>query len=115
MYDFAAKRLRVFDLDHYSLGPCRNTMGRMFGSTRFMPCRTVGEYREILVPEEFEKGRLIDERTTVFALGRTMTIFLGAAASTVARTACAEDPARRHPTVAALAADFAATAGRLRC
>lgn len=27
----------------------------------------------------------------------------------------AEDPARRHPTVAALAADFAATAGRLRC
>ena len=77
--------------------------GRMFGSTRFM------------APEEFEKGHVIDERTTVFALGRTMTIFLGAAASTVATTACAEDPARRHPTVAALAADFAATAGRLRC
>ena len=103
MYDFAAKRLHVFDLDHYSPGPCRNTMGRMFGSTRFM------------APEEFEKGRLIDERTTVFALGRAMTIFLGEAATTVATTACAEDPARRHPTVAALAADFAATAGRLRC
>ena len=96
MYDFAAKRLHVFDLDNYVLGPYRNNMGRMFGSTRFM------------APEEFEKGRLIDERTTVFALGRTMTIFLGALASKVARTACADEPKQRHPSVADLAADFAA-------
>lgn len=97
LYDFAAKRLHVFDLDHYSLGPYRNTMGRMFGSTRFM------------APEEFERGRLIDERTTVFALGRTMTIFLGGLASRVAARACADEPARRHASVAELAADFAAT------
>ena len=96
MYDFAAKRLRVFDLDHYSLGPYRNTMGRMFGSTRF------------IAPEELEKGRLIDERTTVFALGRTMTIFLGAQASQVTRRACADEPGQRHASVAELADDFAA-------
>ena len=33
-------------------------MGRMFGSTRFM------------APEEFELGAPVDERTTVFTLGR---------------------------------------------
>lgn len=33
-------------------------MGRMFGSTRFM------------APEEFEFGGLIDQRTTVYTLGR---------------------------------------------
>ena len=95
IYDFARQRIRVFDLDHYRLGAYRNTMGRMFGSTRYM------------APEEFDKGRWIDERTTVFALGRTMTIFLGDIVADVAATACADDPAHRHPSMAALAADFA--------
>ena len=65
MYDFASHELRVIDLDMYSRGPFTNTMGRMFGSTRFM------------APEEFELGARIDERTTVFNLGRAAFVFLG--------------------------------------
>ena len=97
IYDFATKRIAVFDLDNYRKGAYENTMGRMFGSTRFM------------APEEFEKGCVIDERTTVFAMGRTMSILLGEPARAVADVACAEDPEDRHATVAQLAADFGAT------
>ena len=99
LYDFEHKRIRVFDLDHYRHGPYRNTMGRMFGSTRYM------------APEEFVLGRLIDERTTVFALGRTTALFLGDVGNPVmdvAAKATAEAPPQRHATVAALAAAFAA-------
>jgi serine/threonine-protein kinase len=64
IYDFAAGRLAVIDLDTYHQGPFRNTMGRMFGSTRFM------------APEEFELGAPIDERTTVFTMGRTALVLL---------------------------------------
>jgi hypothetical protein len=42
LYDFTSQELRVIDLDMYSRGPFTNTMGRIFGSTRFM------------APEEFE-------------------------------------------------------------
>ncbi len=91
-----------FDLDSYRLGPYPNTMGRMIGSTRFM------------APEEFEKGRTIDERTTVFAMGRTIGIFLGDIPALVQVTdvACADDPCARYATVAKLAVAFkeAATA-----
>jgi serine/threonine-protein kinase len=65
MYAFAARRIVLFDLDTYSHGPFTNEMGRLFGSDRFM------------APEEFEKGALIDERTTVFNLGRAAAEFLG--------------------------------------
>ncbi len=64
IYDFAADRLHVVDLDGYHDGPFRNTMGRMFGSSRFM------------APEEFEHGALIDQRTTVFTMGRTAAVLL---------------------------------------
>jgi serine/threonine-protein kinase len=64
IYDFARQELRLVDLDNYSEGPFTNTMGRMFGSTRFM------------APEEFERGALIDERTTVFTMGRTAAVLL---------------------------------------
>ena len=59
IYDFSRSRLHVIDLDLYQQGPFENVMGRMFGSSRFM------------APEEFEMGALIDERTSVFTLGRT--------------------------------------------
>ncbi|MCB0080154.1 MAG: hypothetical protein KDE47_04465, partial [Caldilineaceae bacterium] len=36
LYDFATKKIRVMDLDTYHQGPFTNTMGRMFGSSRFM-------------------------------------------------------------------------------
>ena len=49
-------RLTVVDLDTYHRGPFTNTMGRMFGSSRFM------------APEEHTLGATIDERTTVFTL-----------------------------------------------
>ena len=60
MYDFAASRIHVIDVDSYHLGTFVNRMGRMFGSTRFMS------------PEEFELGAEINERTTVHALGRAI-------------------------------------------
>jgi serine/threonine-protein kinase len=65
LYDFASSELCIIDLDTYHRGPHANTMGRMFGSTRFM------------APEEFTLGATIDERTTVFNLGRTAFVFLG--------------------------------------
>ena len=94
IYDFEAGTLRVCDLDHYHPGPYRNTAGRMPGSTRFM------------APEEFEKGRVIDERTTVFTLGRTAQIFLDGTVRAVTEIACAADPAARYPSVSALADAF---------
>lgn len=66
IYDFTARRTWLIDLDSYHAGPFVNEMGRLFGSTRFM------------APEEFERGALIDERTTVFNLGRAISVFLGA-------------------------------------
>ncbi|MGE4062793.1 MAG: hypothetical protein AB7E79_05445 [Rhodospirillaceae bacterium] len=65
LYDFAARKVRLIDLDSYHFGPFTNDMGRLFGSTRFM------------APEEFERGARIDERTTVFNLGRMISEFLG--------------------------------------
>ena len=61
--DFQAPDLRVIDLDSYRQGATTNGMGRMFGSTRFM------------APEEFELGARLDERTTVFTLGRIIWHF----------------------------------------
>ncbi len=104
MYDFEARRLALFDLDSYSQGPFVNEMGRLFGSDRFM------------APEEFQLGALIDERTTVFNLGRAASVFLGdgtldraafrgTAAQHAAMTgACRPDGSERFASVAALAA-----------
>jgi serine/threonine-protein kinase len=61
--EFGTGRLSVVDLDGYRRGPSTNDMGRMFGSSRFM------------APEEFELGALIDQRTTVFTLGRLVWHF----------------------------------------
>src|SRR5262249_53158182 len=66
IYDFAAERVAVVDLDMSPAGPFQNDMGRMFGSTRFM------------APEEFERGARIDERTNVFTMGRAALVFLSA-------------------------------------
>jgi serine/threonine protein kinase len=64
IYDFATQVMRLIDLDNYRDRPFTNEMGRMFGSTRFM------------APEEFELGAIIDEVTTVFTMGRVMSVFL---------------------------------------
>jgi serine/threonine protein kinase len=64
IYDFATQAMRLIDLDNYRDQSFTNEMGRMFGSTRFM------------APEEFELGAIIDEVTTVFTMGRVISVFL---------------------------------------
>ncbi len=64
LYDFRRRRVHVIDLDGYYMGRFTNLMGRMFGSERFM------------APEEFEFGASIDERTTVFTMGRTAAVLM---------------------------------------
>ncbi len=102
LVDFATGGLTVVDLDTYHPGPTLNGMGRMFGSSTFM------------APEEFELGAPIDQRTTVFTLGRLVwhfgtrlteraEDFCGPSAlADVVRQACAPDRPRRPATVAAL-------------
>ncbi len=103
IYDFAARQLHLIDLDTYHLGPFTNEMGRLFGSDRFM------------APEEYELGATIDERTTVFNLGRAASVLLGDGALDRApfrgsdaqhaamRKACEPDRRERFQTVAELA------------
>lgn len=99
LYNFSSSELRTIDLDAYHRCPCVNTMGRMFGSTRFM------------APEEFTLGSTVDERTTVFNLGRTAFVFLGEPGAfrgsptqlAAAVRACEAEPERRFATVADLA------------
>lgn len=91
MYDFAQRRMHVIDLDLYRNGPFVNDMGRMFGSDRFM------------APEEYERGARIDERTTVFTMGRTVAQFLSSRSARIdalVTRACSPEPQRRFQTVA---------------
>ncbi|NYH93439.1 serine/threonine protein kinase [Actinopolymorpha rutila] len=64
LYDFRRRRLTVVDLDSYRLGPYRNDMGRMFGSSRFM------------APEEFSLSAPIDSCTTAYVMARTVLVLL---------------------------------------
>ena len=100
IYDFDRKAVHLVDLDLYRPGPFYNGMGRMFGSSRFM------------APEEFELGARIDERTTVFTMGRAAAVFLAQGEMErsrfvdcdglfeVVERACRMDPAARFPTMA---------------
>ena len=65
LYDFSRASVKVCDIDCYERRPFRNTMGRLWGSSRFMS------------PEEFEQGAAIDERTNVFGMGATAFCLLG--------------------------------------
>ena len=64
IYDFERGEFHAVDLDTYHRGPFINRVGRMFGSKRFM------------APEEFRLGAEIDERTTVFNMGRAAAVLL---------------------------------------
>ena len=100
LYDFEHRKLHVVDLDNYRSPPFTNEMGRMFGSSRFM------------APEEFQLGARIDERTSVFTMGRTAAVLLSQGALVrgpfrgndrqfeAIRRACREDPDERFGTVA---------------
>lgn len=101
IYNFDHQDLHIVDLDHYYKGPFINEMGRMFGSSRFM------------APEEFDRGARIDERTTVFTMGRTAAVLLSDgtleqhpfrgsdALYEVVRHACHDDRGKRYDSVGA--------------
>ena len=101
IYNFDRQELHIVDLDHYCKAPFINEMGRMFGSSRFM------------APEEFERGTRIDERTTVFTMGRTAAVLLSDgtlerrpfrgsdALYEVVRHACHDDRGKRYESMAA--------------
>jgi aminoglycoside phosphotransferase (APT) family kinase protein len=65
MYDFGTKKTLICDIDLYSKMPYINTMGRMWGSSRFMS------------PEEFTLGEPIDEITNVYLMGATAFALFG--------------------------------------
>jgi serine/threonine protein kinase, bacterial len=65
MYDFSKNEIKICDIDLYQRKPVFNSMGRMWGSSRFMS------------PEEFILGAQIDERTNVFTMAATAFALLG--------------------------------------
>jgi aminoglycoside phosphotransferase (APT) family kinase protein len=65
MYDFDKKKTLICDIDLYSKMPYINTMGRMWGSSRFMS------------PEEFTLDATIDEITNVYVMGATAFALFG--------------------------------------
>lgn len=104
MIDPASAAVTLCDLDFYERAPVVNTMGRMWGSSRFMS------------PEEHTLGAGIDEVTNVFALGalahtllgddatRSRDAWLGSARQyEVAARAHSPARAERWPSIAALA------------
>lgn len=65
LYDFARDVTKICDIDFYQPCPYVNTMGRLYGSTRFMS------------PEEFALDAVIDEVTNVFNMGATAFALIG--------------------------------------
>ncbi|REE94623.1 serine/threonine protein kinase [Paenibacillus taihuensis] len=65
IYDFEKNKIQICDIDLYQRKSFINTMGRLWGSSRFMS------------PEEFEFGSSIDEKTNVFTMGATAFALLG--------------------------------------
>jgi serine/threonine protein kinase len=111
LYDFASGRMHLCDLDEYRSGPFTLRGERLPGSTRYM------------APEESTRGAVIDERTTVHALGRALRLLLDAGDTesawrgtdeqlAVIEQATAPDPSLRPATVAALAARWRLATGR---
>ncbi|MFC4148593.1 serine/threonine protein kinase [Micromonospora mangrovi] len=105
LYDFGARRLHLIDLDEYRPGPFTLDTDRLPGSRRYM------------APEELVRGAVIDQRTTVYTLGRTIHHLLDSShgwrgsrhQQQVAVRATTTAPADRHPDVAALAAAWRTT------
>jgi serine/threonine protein kinase len=65
LYDPAQKKTVICDIDCYQKGPITNTMGRMWGSSRFMS------------PEEYTLGAPIDEITNIFLMGAVAFALFG--------------------------------------
>jgi amidase len=110
LYDADRHEMHLCDLDEYRPGPFVLDEDRLPGSERFM------------APEERRRGALIDERTTVHALGRSALVLLDAgdldggfrgpaAARAVAERATRAEPEDRYPTVAELVAAWHSATG----
>ena len=65
IYSYQSGETRICDIDFYSKKPYANSMGRLWGSGRFMS------------PEEFTLGAAIDQRTNVFNMGATAFFLFG--------------------------------------
>ena len=65
LYNFSKSIAKICDIDLYQRKPYFNSMGRMWGSSRFMS------------PEEFELGAVIDEKTNVFNMGAVAFCLFG--------------------------------------
>lgn len=102
LYDFQSDTTKICDIDLYAKKPYINTMGRLWGSSKFMS------------PEEFELGAIIDGRTNVFTMGAMTLYLLGTGSSCsllnwegtkqlyeVARKAVEQDREKRYESVAA--------------
>jgi hypothetical protein len=99
LYDFDGRRMHLIDLDEYRPASFVLDADRLPGSGRYM------------APEEWMRGATVDERTSVHHLGRALQQLLTDDRSTdreraVTARATDPDPGRRHPTVAALVADW---------
>lgn len=105
LYDFDRDEMWLIDLDEYRPGPFVVNVDRLPGSTRYM------------APEEFVRGAVIDERTTVFGLGRMIQHLLTSHEGwrgtprqrAVAVRATDPDPVSRYETVAVLFDTWTAT------
>jgi serine/threonine-protein kinase len=65
LYNFSDNETKICDIDLYQRRPYVNTMGRLWGSSRYMS------------PEEFTLGAEIDGCTNVFTMGATAFALLG--------------------------------------
>ena len=108
-YDFTRRRMRLVDLDEYRPGPLRSPSELLPGSTRFRS------------PEEKTPGAIVDERSTVYTLGRVAQILLDAGddegrwrasdeLAAVAARATQPRPDDRYETVTELAGVWRAAA-----
>ncbi|MEU4678451.1 serine/threonine protein kinase [Micromonospora sp. NPDC023737] len=105
LYNFDSRRMWLIDLDEYRPGPFTLDAERLPGSRRYM------------APEEFVRGAVIDQRTTVYTLGRTITHLLDSphgwrgsqAQRRLANHATRPTPEDRHPDVVKLLAEWRAT------
>lgn len=99
LYDPRTTRIHLIDLDHYRPGPFTVGPQLLPGSTRY------------LSPEERTAGSIVDQRTTVYTLGRTALILMdegdseqawrgSAAQRQVLIRATSSNPAERHHSVA---------------
>ncbi|WBB69035.1 serine/threonine protein kinase [Micromonospora sp. WMMD812] len=105
LYNFGSRQMWLIDLDEYRPGPFTLDADHLPGSRRYM------------APEEFVRGAVIDQRTTVYTLGRTIQHLLDSphgwrgspAQSQLAHHATRPAPEDRHPDVVKLVAEWRST------